>query len=221
VADATSDATKRIWDHEPPVVQDGDPDRGQAVDMAISLTDLHHRVVAPGIEPIAIEQAFVIEAPGLPYDIHGVVDVETATHIRDTKTAKRKPHEASARRSTQLALYHLRSTLAGTPDKAVVFDYLVKGKTPSYVAIEARPDADDHVTLMKRFELAGKSIKAGVFKPANPGDWCCSERFCGYWDRCDFGSRKKVSLGMVDPQLCTTRTVERPAEDATPEPEVD
>jgi len=38
-------------------------------------------------------------------------------------------------------------------------------------------------------------INAGIFLPAAPGSWACSERFCGYWHSCPYVSgsaRKRV-----------------------------
>lgn len=221
VKDTAADAFRRAWDKGRPVLSDRDLDEGQALDMAVSLAELHAREVAPQIEPIAIEQAFLIEIPQLPFDVMGVVDVETPTHVRDTKTKGKKPAKDAAARSLQLGLYHLRATLAGTPEKGVVFDYLIKTRERQYLPIEAHPTPDDHVGLMKRFELASASITSGIFKPANPQDWACSERFCGYWERCEFGSRKAVSVGLIDPTRLSTRVIPRPHEDTAPDESVD
>lgn len=214
VQQAAADSLQRRWDKEPPVVTDRDPSRGQAVDMAVSLAELHHDQVAPKITPIAIEQAFMIDVPQLDYNLMGVVDVETPTHVRDTKTKSKKPTVADAVRSPQMALYHLRSTLAGTPHKKVALDYLIKTKERQYVEIESSPDESDHNIFIRRMELAVKSIKAGVFKPTSPGGWECTERFCGYWERCEFGSRKVVGIALIDPARLTTRIVPRPHDDA-------
>jgi hypothetical protein len=177
--------------------------------MAVSLAALYHDRVAPTVEPLALEQAFVIEIPQLPFDVVGVVDVETATHVRDTKTAGKKPTESAAKRSTQLALYHLRATLAEPANpKKVVLDYLIKTKERQYVAMEAAPDADDHRALMRRLELSAAAIKSGIFRPASTGAWQCSERFCGYWERCEFGSKKRVTVGLIDPHRLTTRAIQ-------------
>jgi hypothetical protein len=213
VQQAAADGLRRAWEHEPPIVTDKDPDRGEATDMAVSLAELHHDAVAPKIEPIALEQAFLIEVPEMPYNLMGVVDIETPTHVRDTKTKGKKPSPAEVSRSPQLALYHLRSTLAGAPGKKVALDYLVKTKERQYFVHESAPDEIDHGVFLKRMEAAVASIRAGIFKPTSPSGWACSERFCGYWERCDFGARKKVAVGLIDPARLTTRLVPRPHDD--------
>src|SRR5689334_19813740 len=40
VKDAARDGLVRAWDLEPPVIRDGDPDRGEATDTAVSLAML-------------------------------------------------------------------------------------------------------------------------------------------------------------------------------------
>lgn len=210
VKDAASDATRRAWQRDEPVVQPGDPDQGQAVDMAVALATLHHEKLAPGIEPIAVEEAFVIELPQLAYDFVGVVDVETATMIRDTKTAGKRPSPDVAKRSMQLVAYHLRATLAGQPDKGVALDFLLKGPRPTALTLSASPTADDHASFLRRVELTAAAIGTGIFPPTDPGNWACTQKWCGYWERCEFGSKKRVSVGLIDPKSLTTRVIPRP-----------
>lgn len=225
VSQVAADGLRRAWDKEPPHITREDRERrgitevGAAVDMAVSLAELHHDQVAPKIEPLALEQAFIIDVPQLDYDLMGVVDIETPTHVRDTKTKSKRPTESEALRSPQMALYHLRSALAGSPMKKVALDFLIKTRERQYVEMEASPSPDDHVAFLRRMELAVASIKSGVFKPTSPGGWQCSERFCGYWDRCEFGSRKAVTVGLIDPARLTTRLTKRPHQDELDEGE--
>lgn len=221
VKDAARDATVRAWEREPPKLNEGDPDKGEAIDTAVALADVYHRRIAPEVEPIALEQAFLIEVPQLPFDLLGVVDVETAETVRDTKTKGKKPAEDAASRSTQLALYHLNATLSGSPAKDVAFDYLIKTKVPQAITLRAQPTETDHRALMKRVELAAASIQSGVFKPTWAGNWACSPKWCGYWDKCEFGARKAVSVGLVDPRSLTSRLIRNPHAEDTETPDVD
>lgn len=223
VQEVARDATTRTWERDPPVIPPPVPGArskpittvGEAVDMVVSLAAVHHEKLAPILEPIALEQAFVIEIPQLPYDVVGVVDVETATHVRDLKTKAKAPTEREVQRSTQLALYHLRSTLQGGPPKKTALDYLIKTQTRQALTFEHEPDADDHRAFMRRLELAAATIQSGIFKPTWTGDWSCSERFCGYWERCEFGSKKRVSVGLIDPARLTTRVIQLRKDDDT------
>ena len=213
VKDAAADATKHAWENERPVIRDGDPDQGGAVDLAVALASLHHTKLAPRIEPVALEQAFIIEIPELPYDVMGVVDIETATDIRDVKTRGKTPAKDAAQRSPQLIGYHLRSAIAGRPSKTVALDVLVKARTPKVETRTAAPTRDDHLVFLRRVELAARSIQSGIFKPTNPDNWWCTQKWCGYWHRCEFGARQSVTVGLIDPARLTSRLIPRPHTD--------
>lgn len=217
VKDTAADALRAAWERDQPVMGLGDPDQGQAVDQTVALTSLYHRQLAPRLEPIALERAFVIDIPELAHDVLGVVDVETPTTIRDTKTSKRAPDRGAAERSPQMIAYHLRATVAGQPGKTVALDYLVKNQRPTLVTIEAAPSDDDHNAFLQRVKLVSESITAGVFPPTSPSNWWCSMRWCGYWEACPHGSRKQVSA-LIPLSRLTTRVIQNPHED-TKEPD--
>lgn len=209
IADFAADATRRAWAEDQPVRQDGDPDEGQAIDTAVSLAQVHHREVAPAIDPVAIESGFVLELDGFPYDLVGYVDVETPTHIRDTKTSSKAPQADAADTSDQLTLYHLNATVRGEPGKAVALDYLVKTARAKAVTLESTRGPEDHARLLRKVEAAAKVIEAGAFAPTSPDNWWCSRKWCGYYDRCAFGARGQVSVGLIDPARLTSRAQER------------
>lgn len=210
VLDAARDATVTTWRKDPPMRNDGDPDEGGAVDEAVSLASLHHRHLAPQIEPVAIERGFRLEMPGAPFDIVGYVDVEEEGRIRDLKMSSKTPAENAAHISDQLTLYHLNATVRGEPAKAVALDHLVKTKTPKVVTQESTRGPADHARLLAKFEAAARVIETGAFLPAAQDAWYCSPRFCGYWDRCAWGSRKRVAVGLIDPARLTSRIERRP-----------
>lgn len=212
VKDTAADSLRAAWEREQPVVRDGDLTQGQAVDQTVALTSLYHRLLAPKLEPVALERAFLIEIPDLAHDVMGVVDVETPTMIRDTKTSKRSPDRDAAARSPQLAAYHLRATLDGQPGKGVALDYLVKNQRPTLVTVEATPTEDDHNAFLGRVALASQAITAGVFPPTSPSNWWCTQKWCGYWDRCEFGARQRVSAPIPVSRL-TSRCIPNPHED--------
>lgn len=215
VKEIARDALVAEWDREPPIVHDKDPDKGEATDLAVALATLHHTKRAPAIEPIALEQAFLIAVPGLAHDIVGVKDIETGGQIIDTKTSGKSPREDAIERSIQLPAYHLQATLAGHPEKTVVLDYLVKTRIPDIRSLPpVALDASDHHRFLRRVELASKVVTSGIFQPADPDkSWWCSQKWCGYWEQCEFGSRKAVSVGLIDPRRLTSRIIPHPHRD--------
>jgi hypothetical protein len=219
VKDAASDATNQEWAKRQPVLQEGDPDQGQAVDMAVSLASAYHDKIVPLVEPIGVEVAFLIELPQLTHDFVGVMDLDTPTMIRDTKTAGKRPQANAATRSMQMTAYHLHSTLAGHPGKGVALDFILKGPRPSVVTLTATPTADDHAAFVKRVELTSAAIDTGIYPPTDPSNWACSAKWCGYYrEVCEFGARKQVTVGLIDPKSLTTRLIPRPHQEPEEEP---
>lgn len=210
VGDHARDATGRAWDEQPPVLHDGDPDRGGAIDTAVSLAHLHHKAVAPKLEPIAIERGFVLDlGPSFKFDLLGYVDVEEQNTIRDTKTSSKAPNKDAADVSDQLTLYHLDATVRGHKSKAVALDYLVKKGRPEAITLTSARGPLDHMRLLRRVEQAARVIQAGAFAPTARDSWACSEKWCGYWHMCDFGAKQKVSVALIDPKRLTSRRAER------------
>jgi len=211
VKQKAAEATAAAWDEEPPQLDDderaagADKVKGELVDTAVVLASLHHKQAAPKIEPIAIEQEFTIEIDGSPYDLLGYKDIETATHIRDTKTPGKTPSADAAERSVQLTLYHLETKLRTGEDKRVALDNLVKGRSPKYVPLEAGRTEADHAQLLHRVEAAVRTIEAGNFTPANPDDWCCSPKWCGWWDQCPQGARQVAVVPLISPDRLRVR----------------
>ena len=168
---------------------------GDAVDQTIALAVLHHDVLAPHIKPLAVEERFVLNMNGFPCDLAGQKDVREATCIRDTKTARAKP-SGDAAQSMQMACYSLDEKVQrGSLPKLVQLDFLVKTKTPKAVTIEAVPTMAWIEPFLRRVERAIKIIESvregkGFFTPANPEDWCCTEKYCGYARTCKWWSGK-------------------------------
>ena len=84
--------------------------------------------------------------------------------------------------------------LDGKAPDAVWFDSLVKTKTPKAVSMSSTRTDDDFKSLLLRMERACMAIQSGIFIPADPSDWICSPRWCGYYDGCPFGRRKRVQI---------------------------
>jgi hypothetical protein len=169
---------------------------GAGIDQAVALSELHHQELAPRIEPLALEERFVIDMKGWPIDLSGQKDIREKDAIRDTKTARARPQEGAAK-SLQMSMYCLSEQVErGALPSAVHLDYLVKTKTPKLVTVSAVPDPTWTDPLMRRIERFVEIIKAvkegkEAFTPASPGDWICQEKYCGYAHTCEFFCGKK------------------------------
>lgn len=167
---------------------------GGAIDQTVDLSWLHYDHLASHINPAAVEEKFVIELNGYPFDVAGQKDIrEVDGTLRDTKTKGQSP-PADAARSIQMGTYCMSEVVAkrGLP-KIVVLDFLVKTKVAKYVRRDAVPDKTWLDPVMARIERAIKIIEAvkegkEAFAPADPENWVCSKRYCGYASTCPYWS---------------------------------
>jgi len=165
------------------------------VDMSVALSTLHYTELAPNIEPVALEEPWVITLKNQPYDLSGRIDIREATAIRDTKTAATSPTKDAAA-SMQMAVYSLaHKVMHGKLPEHVYIDSLVKTKVPKAVTVEAMPEDKWLPPVLKRIERAIEiieSVKSGhqAFTPARADDFMCSRRFCGFADTCCFFSKR-------------------------------
>jgi len=130
---------------------------------------------------------------------------QTYLSIRDTKTASKSPtkgyldgHDSPgiADDSNQLDGYAVATkVLDGKLPDMMTLDFLIQ--TPArrdlnYVPRKTTRTMDDVNVFLNRFANAVQAIRTGMFVPTNPTDWRCSQRWCGYFDICEFAKRPKL-----------------------------
>lgn len=162
--------------------------KGDAIDKSVRLAELHARRLAPALSPTAVQRKWEVslEQAGYPATLVGVIDIqEGRDSIRDTKTAAKSPTADAAHLSDQLTLYALAvKVVDGVLPARLSLDFLVDTKEPKVVPLETTRTEADFQPILRRVERALLVIDAGAFAPANPDDWWCSKRWCGYWQTC-------------------------------------
>ncbi len=173
--------------------------RGEAVDGAIRLARTHHKEIAPNLQPFQIERWWELTIPDLPCTVKGRIDLQERDGIRDLKTGKAYPWEDAAERSPQLTWYAMAvNALDGTLPNYVSIDHLILTKTGvTYRPQTAKRDAVDFTREIRRAQLTAHSISKDIFQPATPDQWCCSPRWCGYWNRCPYGARQATTVSFA------------------------
>lgn len=216
VRDAAGDAFERTWrgddaihntdapdgsfDGEDVLLSEDERDRGltlvraEAKDDAVRLAQVHREVLAPRLQPIAVERRMRLVLDGFPFDIEGTIDVQEVGTIRDLKNVARSPSGDEANGHVQLDLYALAcEAIDGKPLRRVALDFLVKLKTPKHVESIA-PAPRDHTPILRRLERAAHVFEKQAFYPADPtgpSGWVCTSKFCPWFDHCDFGRKRK------------------------------
>lgn len=177
----------------------------------------HHAVnFAPKITPIAVEERIEVIPRGFDFKLVAILDLvdqrvlppntfgaekpTEAIIIRDSKTSKKAPKSTDADLSQQLTFQAL-GWLAKTgklPD-ALTLDYFwltEKRRTNSMKTLSTKRVNEDINALLNRIAQGVEAVQRGVFTPAPPDSWQCSEKYCPYFDDCRY-VRKPVQISLV------------------------
>jgi hypothetical protein len=176
--------------------EDESPD--EARDQVAELARLYADEVAPVYQPKFVEQLVRIELPGT-HDMVGVLDMaDDAGRVVDLKTSGKAKSQDECDRSAQLTYYAAaHRVLTGELASEVRLEVLVKSKNPKRVVLASTRGPADFAALANRINAASAAIQAGVFLPADPGNWMCSPRWCGYYRTCPYvnaGEKTVVDL---------------------------
>ena len=169
---------------------------GDTKDDLVAILDVHARQQAPDYQPILVEEPIRIPLDA-PRDLLGVLDLATERGVVDFKTAKRSKSQGEADSSVQLTIYAACFTKRqGHRPDFVQLDTIVQSKTKTArQVLPSDRDDRDFAALAARINAVQKAIDAGVFTPAAPGAWNCSEKYCGYYRTCPFVNGGRASQG--------------------------
>ena len=149
--------------------------------------------LAPGVRPRHIEQKIEIDIGGVPLVF--VVDLVEETRpgdevtavelaVLDYKTTGRAKTEADVNNSIQLRTYAIGASRGcGRRVERARLVSLLKGGKASATKHVAFTKASERWVSDTYARVAGL-IRTGAFHPADPGAWCCSAKWCGYWNQC-------------------------------------
>ena len=162
-------------------------DKGKLKDEVMGTLSFYVQNVMPQINPIMIEQKEEIKVGDIP--CVRVRDVVTNEGVIDHKLAA-DPYSILDKPKDIQSLAYLY------PDGGRFWYHVgVKGRTSNSQVLKGKPhkfvvqvidfsrtksEVDWWVDLLNKCYA---QIKAGIF-PANPSNWLCSEKWCGYYQRC-------------------------------------
>jgi CRISPR/Cas system-associated exonuclease Cas4 (RecB family) len=163
----------------------GEEEPGKAKDETISLIKSYLRNIAPMIQPVKVEEEFIIDLDNNIKLLAYVDVIDSNGVIRDTKTARKMPRKDIADKSLQLTAYALcYRTIFNKKENGVVLDYVVNnGSTIRVASFDSKRKDEDIARLKSLINRVTDAIKKGVFYP-NPTNYLCNERWCGYFDLC-------------------------------------
>lgn len=202
------DAFSTGFEAEKDTVEDweGD-DPGKVKDLGAKLMGVFYKEVAPQIAPLAVEKQFCKVVKSRDSKVHLPVlgridtidalldrpeefDPSAAAHlpshlrrIRDLKIVTNKFPEGKVINSLQFVAY---AAVEGIPN--VRADQLVKGRAqvprPRYEQQDAVITSVETNHAFEVLQGVATSISLGHFPKTDPGNWWCSEKWCGVWQHC-------------------------------------
>lgn len=179
------DAFSTEFDREAPGTDWDGESAGTLKDESAALMKLHHKIVAPRIQPVTMKEQFNLETNN-GFSIGGEMDVtDEKDLIRDTKTSGKKYDDDFVAHSIQAAVYDTAfEEKKGRKAKGFVFDVMKKTKVPDYQEVAGVVSEHQRQLVLGAFTNMHENLKTGRFMPAAEGAWWCSNGWCGYWDIC-------------------------------------
>ena len=182
------------WDKErPDTLFAPDEKPGQMKDEGVSMTGLYHQTFSPQRQPIAVQHEFAAELEfedGRVIPIKAIADMLEDSAVWDLKTSKTKKSEADLLRSTQMGIYAAAREAEASVMPTIGYELLLRQKKPVANVVWVPGSAVDMNRLLRVIARVVKGIEEEQFMPASPLGWWCSEKWCGYWQLCEYGGRR-------------------------------
>jgi len=167
---------------------------GEARDQTAALAELHAKEQAPDYQPVAVECQSRIVFPNASRDLLAITDLrDNRNRIIDIKTAGKRMAQSDVDHSFQLTIYAAAYQLDyGVPPDEVRFDVLTKTKIPQRQVVRSQRTQADFQVLINRVNATTAGIDAGLFMPASPGAWWCSQKWCGFARTCPYFNPERI-----------------------------
>lgn len=186
-AEALLDEFSTDWDSrvDGEEVDWGTDTAGELKDSGAGALAVHHRLVAPAIEPVAVERGFELSWPGVDWRLTGFIDLEDHNElVRDWKAIARRMNQKDADADLQPTVLMAARRAEGNPAAGFAFDTMVRNKTPIAEVLDTdRSDLQLDSLTDRIFGLAREiewRCESGVWSGASPNTWFCST--CRYHD---------------------------------------
>lgn len=171
-------------------------DPGREKDRAIANFMVYYKQAVPLIRPVAAEKTFAVKIGTVP--VRGVIDLIDSVLdipnidqnpeeppplvevVSDLKVTGRIWPAQKIETAPQLTFYAI---VENTPRVRV--DFLLDQKSNTrYEPKRTLRTLNDKRVLTEDLEEVAHLIKKGVFPRCDPTTWACTDRFCGYYNRC-------------------------------------
>lgn len=158
-------------------------------DQAQKIFALWHKEMSDSLYvPLSSEQTYYCATGDTP--IMAKVDLvlldlaTNTTSVVDLKVGTKKRNSAE---STQLAIYSVAAGYSSVGYWQMIPPKVRVGAKSELSITEVDNRFLDFVEMT--IQAAARAIKAGIYLPAQPGDWMCSSKYCGHFEKCRGGEK--------------------------------
>lgn len=182
----------------------GSEDPGQYLDSGIAALSEYQKVVAPYVQPLEVEEAYVMDFKRVEWNFQGKVDLVDVNHrLFETKTTgvglsvPRQDHliQVSAytmaykkrkikKLSEKMEGEELLKATATIKEAKSRIDYAICGQQKQRViSFDIEITQEDERMFLNLLAQVARGIKNEIW-PHNRIDNYCTRRFCSYWREC-------------------------------------
>ena len=158
-------------------------------DEGIGLVRAYRITTAPGVIPLEVEKSIQTIVGGVKL-ITRIDLIDEDLKVYEHKTSARKYTQDKVDKMIQLSA---EAFALGSPIECEVHVAL-KYRDPKIDRLVTRRNVDDILWWRELAVSVIKGVRAGVF-PANPNNWICSPKYCGYFERCKKGTTAYFAVG--------------------------
>ena len=163
-----------------------DESRDKTANASKTYHSVHGQVLKPRPGDTNPTQVEIYEDIGDNLTLKGYVDLITDDNvIVDTKVRK-ADKQIDVETNLQLQTY---ATILDS-DKVGIAS-VTTAKEPKATYYGGVSNDITKKRAIQRIKSVSTAIDSNIFLPAQEGSWVCSEKFCGYWNMCDFGAKRK------------------------------
>lgn len=182
--DDVLDTFSTVYDREVAEAEDDQAAKGVAKDTGIRQMKFWHQELAPGINPMLVEEPIAFEIEGVTFT--GTLDlVDTKMDLLDWKFSQKTPSSAEAYLLNMVGYAIGFRVSTGLIERRAILDHVVGLKTKTkhvrFASDGPVPDASIRA-FAGVVKDANRSIQAGIFPPTGIKSGACS--WCGYKDIC-------------------------------------
>jgi hypothetical protein len=163
----------------------------EGLNEVISYTKAYREKLAPRINPIEVEKKFTVNMDSIPLNLIGYIDylqeVKDRIGIGDLKTTAKSWSYGQINTEIQPVFYSFAFEKLFSITPVFTFHILVGLKSGVKLDHQEKESTlQDYNMLRARIEALCRMLKTGTFPPAHPGNWNCSEKWCGYYRTCRY-----------------------------------